>query len=91
VVDSEAGLVCKKGLKTQKQRSFPVNPKLAALLRSIKPEDGTGESKVFPAPKRGWIDAHNLTNRAWHIVLETIGIEYRKLYQTIVVCKHQLY
>ncbi|AKG21291.1 site-specific integrase [Calothrix sp. 336/3] len=82
VVESETGLVCKKGLKTQKKRSFPVNPKLAGLLRSIKPEDGTGETKVFPAPKGGWIDAHNLTNRAWHKVLERIGVEYRKLYQT---------
>ncbi|MBW4477654.1 MAG: XamI family restriction endonuclease [Tolypothrix brevis GSE-NOS-MK-07-07A] len=69
-------------MKTQKKRSFPVNPKLAALLRSIKPEDATGETKVFPAPKGGWIDAHNLANRPWHIVLERIGIEYRKLYQT---------
>jgi integrase len=38
--------------------------------------------RVIPTPKGGWIDAHNLTNRAWHIVLKRIGIEYRKLYQT---------
>jgi integrase len=82
VVESETGLVCKKGLKTQKKRSFPANPKLAALLQSIKPEGATSETKVFPAPKGGWIDAHNLTNRAWHSVLENINIEYRKLYQT---------
>jgi integrase len=98
VVESETGLVCKKGLKTQKRRSFPVNPKLVALLKSIKPEGamvaslreaaptrtavGIAETKVFPAPKGGWIDAHNLTNRAWHLVLEKVNIEYRKLYQT---------
>ncbi|MDJ0734889.1 MAG: DUF3596 domain-containing protein [Nostocaceae cyanobacterium] len=82
VVESENGLVCKKGLKTQKRRSFPANAKLVALLKSIKPEDTTGEAKVFPAPKGGWIDAHNLTNRAWHSVLEKVNINYRKLYQT---------
>ncbi len=84
VVESENGLICKKGLKTQKKRSFPVNPKLAALLQSIKLEGVTGEDKVFPAPKGGWIDAHNLNNRAWHSVLNKLdnNIEYRNLYQT---------
>lgn len=84
VVESDNGLVCKKGLKTQKKRSFPVNPKLAALLQSIKLEGVTGEDKVFPAPKGGWIDTHNLNNRAWHSVLKKLdnNIGYRNLYQT---------
>jgi integrase len=84
VVESENGLVCKKGLKTQKKRSFPINPKLAGLLQSIKPESVTGEDKVFPAPKGGWIDTHNLNNRAWNSLLKRLdsNIEYRNLYQT---------
>jgi integrase len=84
VVESENGLVCKKGLKTQKKRSFPINLKLAGLLQSIKPEGVTGEDKVFPAPKGGWIDTHNLNNRAWNSVLKRLdsNIEYRNLYQT---------
>jgi integrase len=84
VVESENGLVCKKGLKTQKKRSFPINLKLAGLLQSIKPESVTGEDKVFPAPKGGWIDTHNLNNRAWNSVLKRLdsNIEYRNLYQT---------
>ena len=84
VVEAENGLVCKKGLKTQKKRSFPANKKLAALLESIKPEDATGETKVFPSPKGKWIDVHNLTNRVWRSVLQELSgtIEYRKLYQT---------
>ncbi|WP_238178472.1 Arm DNA-binding domain-containing protein [Calothrix sp. 336/3] len=49
VVVSERGLICKKGLKTQKKRSFPVNPRLAELLRSIKPADVDDEDKVFPS------------------------------------------
>ncbi|MEB3214667.1 MAG: tyrosine-type recombinase/integrase [Nostocales cyanobacterium 94392] len=84
VVEAENGLVCKKGLKTQKKRLFPVNSKLAALLESIKPEDATGETKIFPSPKGKWIDVHNLTNRVWRSVLKELDgtIEYRKLYQT---------
>ncbi|MEO0684899.1 MAG: tyrosine-type recombinase/integrase [Cyanobacteria bacterium J06649_11] len=84
VVEAEKGLVCKKGLKTQKKRSFPANNKLVALLESIKPEDATGETKVFPSPKGKWIDVHNLTNRVWRSVLQELSgtIEYRKLYQT---------
>lgn len=84
VVVSEDGLVCKQGLKTQRRRQFPVNPKLAALLQSIKPEGATDDMKVFPAPKGGWIHADNLTNRGWRAVLEKLDskMEYRKLYQT---------
>lgn len=83
VVISENGLVCKKGLKTQKKRSFPANSRLAGLLASIKPENATGETKVFPSPEGSWIDIHNLTTRAWRSVLAKLdGIEYRKLYQT---------
>jgi integrase len=83
VVNSETGLVCKKGLKTQKKRTFPANARLAALLASIKPAHATGETKVFPSPKGTWIDVHNLTNRGWRSVLSKLeGVEYRKLYQT---------
>ncbi len=84
VVEAENGLVCKKGLKTQKKRSFPANEKLAGLLKSIKPKDASGETKVFPSPKGKWIDVHNLTTRVWRSVLKELDdtIEYRKLYQT---------
>ncbi|MEA5599250.1 Arm DNA-binding domain-containing protein [Rivularia sp. UHCC 0363] len=84
VVEAENGLVCKKGLKTQKKRSFPANEKLAGLLKSIKLKDASGETKVFPSPKGKWIDVHNLTTRVWRSVLQELEdtIEYRKLYQT---------
>ncbi|NJK38614.1 MAG: DUF3596 domain-containing protein [Oscillatoriales cyanobacterium RM2_1_1] len=82
VVVSENGLVCKKGLKTQKKRTFPVNSRLAGLLSAIKPEAVTSDMKVFPSPEGTWIDVHNLTNLAWRSVLSKLnGIEYRKLYQ----------
>lgn len=83
VVISESGLVCKKGLKTQKKRTFPANGKLAALLKSIRPHKAQSETVVFPSPEGHWIDIHNFTNRGWRKVLEKQeGIEYRKLYQT---------
>ncbi|BAY34638.1 phage integrase [Nostoc carneum NIES-2107] len=83
VVISESGLTSKKGLKTQKKRIFPANNRLAALLKSIKPDAVSGEAKVFPSPEGTWIDAHNLTTRGWKGVIEKLdGIEYRKLYQT---------
>ncbi|MFE4108694.1 Arm DNA-binding domain-containing protein [Almyronema epifaneia] len=83
VVVSEGGLVCKKGLKTQKKRSFPVNRQLTVLLTAIKPEKMGSDTKVFPSPEGTWIDVHNLTNRGWRSVLSKLdGIEYRKLYQT---------
>ncbi|MEM1309140.1 MAG: tyrosine-type recombinase/integrase [Cyanobacteria bacterium P01_H01_bin.153] len=83
VVISEAGLVCKKGLKTQKKRTFPANAKLAALLKGIKPHETRPETMVFPSPEGHWIDVHNFTNRAWRKVIAKLeAIEYRKLYQT---------
>ncbi len=83
VVVSQSGLTCKSGLKTQKKRVFPINHRLAGLLKSIKPVDVSGEGKVFPSPEGKWIDMHNLSGRAWKSVLESLdGVEYRKLYQT---------
>jgi integrase len=72
VVESENGLICKKGLKTQKKRYFPANSKLAEFLKSIKPEKVTGDTKVFPSPEGGWIDVHNLSNRAWRSILKKL-------------------
>jgi integrase len=83
VVVSESGLVCKRGLKTQKKRSFPINKSLGELLKSIKLTGVEDEDKVFPAKEGMWIDVHNLTNRGWKAILENLdGIEYRKPYQT---------
>lgn len=83
VVMSESGLICKRGLKTQKKRSFPINLRLGELLKSIKPAGVDDEDKVFPSKEDKWIDIHNFTNRGWKTTLEKLdGIEYRKLYQT---------
>ncbi len=81
VVVSESGLTCKKGLKTQKKRVFPINNRLATLLKSIKA--ACDDAKVFPSLEGRWIDIHNFTARGWKATLRELdGIEYRKLYQT---------
>ncbi|MUL36366.1 site-specific integrase [Gloeocapsopsis dulcis] len=82
VVNSVDGLVLKKGLKTQDKREFPIGQQLRLLLEEIRPENGSLESLVFPSPKGGWIDVHNFRNRAWKAVIDSLGIEYRKPYQT---------
>ena len=83
VVVSESGLTCKAGLKTQKKRLFPVNPRLASLLKSIKALAIGDNTKVFASRKGTWIDVHNFTSRGWKATLLALdGIEYRKLYQT---------
>jgi integrase len=82
VVQSEKGLVLKKGLKTQDKREFPINQQLRELLESIKPSDCSMESLVFPSPEGKWIDIHNFRNRAWKAVLDGLEIPYRKPYQT---------
>jgi integrase len=56
VVLSLSGLTCRQGLKTQKKRVFPINNRLAMLLKSIQPVDVSGETKVFPSPEDKWID-----------------------------------
>jgi integrase len=77
-------LQLKDGLKTQKMRKFPINPQLAELLDSIKPETVDPEALVFTSPRRNsFIDWHNFASRAWKSVLNDLpGIEYRNPYQT---------
>ncbi|MGB3636119.1 MAG: hypothetical protein WBA39_00790 [Rivularia sp. (in: cyanobacteria)] len=62
-------------------RVFPINNRLATLLKSIKA--ACDDAKVFPSLEGRWIDIHNFTARGWKATLRELdGIEYRKLYQT---------
>lgn len=84
VVDSVNGLVLKKGLKTQNNRLFPVNAQLLNLIDEIKSvrSNINPNDLVFPSPEGKWIDTHNFRNRAWKAIIASLGIEYRKPYQT---------
>lgn len=82
VVESERGAVCKSGLKTQERRRFPCNEKMQEFLRALKPADADPEALVFPSATGKWINPSNFRNRIWTPLLEKLGIEYRKPYQT---------
>ncbi|MFM7450371.1 MAG: tyrosine-type recombinase/integrase [Leptolyngbyaceae cyanobacterium] len=82
IVHSETGAVCKKGLKTQDRRRFPCNAKMQAFLSSIKPDSASQDDPVFPSPSGRWIESNNLRNPIWNPIIQELGIERRKLYQT---------
>lgn len=84
VVNGVNGLVLKEGLKTQNKRLFPVNAQLLNLIDEIKSDriNINPNDLVFPSPEGKWIDTHNFRNRAWKTIVESLGIEYRKPYQT---------
>lgn len=73
----------RQGLKTQERRKFPCNPSLQALLKSIKPEHCNPESLVFPGfHGAAFLDLASFRKNVWKPVLEGLGIQYRKVYQT---------
>jgi integrase len=83
VITGDKGRRVREGLKTQERRRFPCNNSLQNLLRAIQPKNCDPESLIFPSPEGNtWIDTNNLRNRAWKLILNGLGIKYRKLYQT---------
>lgn len=58
-------LKIRKCTKNEIVRHFPCNPRLQALLRSIKPEGVNPESPVFPAKRGGTINYGSFTENAW--------------------------
>lgn len=66
--------------KTNAPRTFPCNPVLQAFLKEIQPEHATADMLMFPAPKGGYIDSHNVTNRVWRPILEGL-VKDRKVYK----------
>jgi integrase len=72
----------RKSTKTNRSREFGLTPRLAAMLRSRRPEDYGPDDLVFPAPRGGAMDDHNFRNRAWVTVLEAAGVNYRSPYKT---------
>lgn len=82
LIESESGKMIREGLKTQERRKFPCNDRLQALLESIRPQSCKPSTLVFPSIKGKYINTNNLRNRIYKPILEGLGIEYRKLYQT---------
>jgi integrase len=81
-IDSNQGVILKAGLKTQAQRVFPCNERMRLFLKELKPADATPNQMVFPSPEGCYLVARNYRNRVWKPILDGLGIEYRKPYQT---------
>lgn len=73
-----------KATKTDKSRRFPINPKLRSLLVSVKPAPTDNESLIFASKTGLIIDEHNLLNRQWKPILESLDIRQRPIYN----CRH---
>ena len=82
LINTDSGKEIRLGLKTQEQRSFPCNRSLKKLLKMLKSQESLSKALVFPSPAGKMIDTNNFRNRIWKRVLDGLGIEYRKLYQT---------
>lgn len=80
VVAGKAGIVKKKGLKTQAKRRFPVNDQLREILQSIKPANVKPEDLVFG--RNGEYLNQQSFRGVWKKLLISLGIEVRKPYQT---------
>jgi integrase len=82
IIDTAQGRQVREGLKTQEKRKFPCNYTLQEFLKSIKPATAKPTDLVFPGMKGGYLDPDAFRKYVWKRILEGLGIEYRKLYQT---------
>jgi integrase len=53
------------GSKNNKTRTFPCSQRLQTLLISIRPDQATADSLVFPSHRGGAINYNNFANNAW--------------------------
>lgn len=78
----------KKGTKTGKIRSFPINNQLKEVLLDQKRITGHTQY-VFLSPKELIIDPHNFSNKYWKPIVSQV-VEYRPFYHTrhtfITIC-----
>jgi integrase len=82
VVLTDKGLAKKAGLKTQEKRRFPINQKLKRVVERVC-NGKEANDILFPSPQdKTYIDTDNFRKRTWKVVLDGLGIEYRKPYQT---------
>lgn len=72
----------RKGTKTGSVRVLGLSNSLRSLLAPLKPLDAFPDSLVFTTPTGQPIDAGNFRSRQWKAVLESVGVPYRKPYNT---------
>lgn len=71
-----------KATKTNKARTITLTSKLQKMLLARRSTTRDPDGLVFTSPKGGPIDDHNFRNRAWEKILNKLGIDYRKPYNT---------
>ena len=67
--------------KTYSSRRFPINQQLRGLLNEIPRKNN---ELVFRAKQGGVININNFNRRAWHTVIDELGLRYRSPYN----CRH---
>ena len=70
----------RKGTKTNKDRTLVLTPRLKELLSSLKPVNAKPDDLVFLTPNGNPIRDQDFCRRAWHTILDELGIPYRKPY-----------
>ncbi|MFM7450179.1 MAG: tyrosine-type recombinase/integrase, partial [Leptolyngbyaceae cyanobacterium] len=72
----------RKATKTNRSRFITLTPKLQAILKECKKADCDPDNLVFTGPKGAPIDPKNFAQRAWTKILNELGIDYRRPYNS---------
>jgi integrase len=79
----------RKTTKTDKPRYFPINAELQTILETIKPENCTPDSLVFPSKNGKELDTHNFLNRVWKPIVKQLVKEGKvREYLPQYNCRH---
>lgn len=82
MIDTSKGRKVRDGLKTQERRKFPCNSTMKVFLATLKPITAKASDLVFPGVRGGYLDPDAFRKYVWTKVLNGLGLEYRKPYQS---------
>lgn len=77
IVEVSGRLERREETKTGVKRWFTCTPKLQNLLQSIRPIDPALDALVFPSPKDRAISETNFGDRAWKVILTSLGLNVK--------------
>src|SRR5919199_1564891 len=72
----------RKAAKRNKDRTVPLTPRLQQLLLSRRSTEFQPDDLIFTSIEGRAIDSKNFCNRYWKPALASLGIDYRKPYNT---------
>jgi integrase len=70
----------RKATKTNRDRAFPLTPRLQKLLLARRPSHPAADESVFPSRRGKTMNPRNFAKRAWSRTLKKLGIDYRRPY-----------